>query len=99
MRKTLIALSLGLACASAFAQQAPTAAPEIEPGTFLSFVDYDANGDGTVTIAEFLAKVATGDQDVARACDTDGDGLLSAGEHEACGSPLIARARPQPMQG
>jgi hypothetical protein len=99
MRQTLIALSLGLACVSAFAQQADTAAPEIEPGTFLSFIDYDADANGTVTIAEFLAKVAPGDQSVARACDTDGDGLLSGFEHEACGSQLIARARPQPMQG
>jgi hypothetical protein len=99
MRQTLIALSLSLACGSAIAQQADTVAPEIEPGTFLNFIDYDADRNGTVTMAEFLAKVAPGDQSVARACDTDGDGLLSGFEHEACGSQLIARARPQPMQG
>ncbi|MCE3004576.1 MAG: hypothetical protein LW860_18030 [Xanthomonadaceae bacterium] len=91
MRPTLIALSIGLACGSAFAQEEP--APRAEPDTLLSMAEYDRDGDGTVTVAEFLSRVAESDLPAANGCDADRDGLLSAGEHEVCGSLLLA---PQP---
>jgi hypothetical protein len=84
MRSTLIALAVGLACGSAFAQQSPTESPKIEPGLLSVYSEHDANGDGVVTMAEFLALVPAGYEAAARACDTDRNGKLSQAEYDRC---------------
>jgi hypothetical protein len=86
MRTPLIALglALGLACGSAFAQQPPVETPKIEPGLLSAYSEYDANGDGNVTTAEFLALAPAGYEAAARACDTDRNGNLSQAEYDAC---------------
>lgn len=84
MRTSLIALALGLACGSAFAQQPPVEAPKIEPGLLSVYSEHDANGDGIVTLAEFLTLVPAGYEAAAKACDTDADGRLSQAEYDVC---------------
>ncbi len=84
MRTSLIALALGLACGSAFAQQPPAGTPKIEPGLLSVYSEHDANGDGVVTMAEFLTLVPAGYEAAAKACDTDADGKLSQAEYDVC---------------
>ena len=98
MRLTLIASVLGLACGSALAQQAPSEEAGIPPGTLTAYSEYDSNGDGAVTTAEFLALVPAGHEAAARACDGNRDGNLSQAEYDACAgletAPDVA-ARPR----
>ena len=98
MRLTLIACVLGLACGSALAQQVPTEEAGIPPGTLTAYTEHDANGDGIVTMAEFIALVPAGHETAARACDGNADGNLSQAEYDACAgyeaAPDVA-ARPR----
>jgi hypothetical protein len=83
MRLIPTALALGLACGSAFAQQA-VETPAIEPGTLTAYTEYDVNGDGTITTDEFVSLVPPQAQTAARNCDSGGKGNLSQAEYNAC---------------
>lgn len=85
MIRTLTATALLLSSALAMAQQAAAPeAPAIEPGTLSAFTEYDLDGDGTITIAEFESLVPASVRTAARACDTDGDQRLSEREYMVC---------------
>lgn len=83
MRLIPTALALGLACGSAFAQQA-VETPAIQPGMLNAFTEYDLNGDGTITTNEFVSLVPPEAQAAARGCDSDGNGNLSQAEYDVC---------------
>jgi hypothetical protein len=83
MRLIPTTLALGLACGSAFAQQA-VETPAIAPGTLVAYTEYDINGDGSVTTDEFTSLVPQEVKAAARGCDTDGNGNFSQVEYDAC---------------
>lgn len=64
--------------------------PDRSPGSLPAFSTLDANGDGVVTMAEFLAKLPPEFAVDAPACDTDGDKVLSAEEYEVCSGNVPA---------
>ena len=72
--------------------------PTIDPGLLSAYSEHDANGDGIVTMPEFLALVPAGHEAAARACDRDADGRLSQAEYDACAgnAPAVTRRRQLP---
>lgn len=92
MIRTLTATALLLVGGVAMAQQ--TAAPEtpaIEPGTLSAYTEYDVDGNGIITVAEFESLVPESLRSAARACDGDGDQRLSEREYMICaGLPPVA---------
>jgi hypothetical protein len=98
MIRTLTATALLLASGLAMAQQ--TAAPEtpgIDPGTLTAFSEYDIDGNGIVTLAEFESLVPDSVRAAARACDTDADQRLSEREYKICAGldPVVLEPAPR----
>ncbi len=78
-----IALLIALLALSAGAA-AQREADKMAPGFLTTFLDYDSNGDGIVTVAEVESLVEAAHVRAARACDTDGDQRLSLDEYNIC---------------
>jgi hypothetical protein len=80
-----IALLIALLALSAGAAAQREANPDkMAPGFLTTFIDYDSDGDGIVTIAEVELLVEAAHVRAVRACDTDGDQRLSLDEYNIC---------------
>jgi Ca2+-binding EF-hand superfamily protein len=85
-QRRLAALLLGVAMSPAY--------PGDRSESGMSFKDFDANKDGTLSLDEFKAK---GKDDLAfRAADVDGDERVDPGEFDKY---LAKKARDQPKPG
>ncbi len=81
------ALNLGLAGLLGAFSVAPAMAGEAAP----SFKAYDSNGDGMVSLEEFVAQ--GGHEDAFRALDLNGNSSLSSDEFGKTGAPKEPKAK------
>ncbi len=72
--------------------------PDRSSGSLPEFAKLDANGDGIVTLAEFIAKLPPEFALDAPGCDTDDDKILSMDEYAVCNGGASDTAEQKPSR-